>query len=285
MGRMPMRAAVSREMTVCSEPVSSTKSISGPRFTFALTMIFSLSTRNGTVCSLPAERRIDLQRRPRAERAQESHFGARPCGFRAAILVGQQVDVARIRVGRLFVALHPLVDRPDRMVELGVARDPCRAPPAPVVERLVQLVARREAARQAVQRAAVIALERQRVLKLLLRFFEQPDRPERVGVDARSIRRCSEISARAAARPRRRARSRPAAARSSRRRSGPRAGCADRSWRLACSKAANASMYRPSENSSLASCSWTSAASGEIADTMGERNVSATATAAAREAA
>ena len=55
MGRMPMRAAVSREMTVCSEPVSSTKSICGPRLTLALTMIFSLITRNGIVCSLPAE--------------------------------------------------------------------------------------------------------------------------------------------------------------------------------------------------------------------------------------
>ena len=55
MGRMPMRAAVSREMTVCSEPVSSTMSISGPRLTRALTMIFSLRMRKGTVCILPSE--------------------------------------------------------------------------------------------------------------------------------------------------------------------------------------------------------------------------------------
>ena len=121
-GRMPIRAAVSREMTVCSDPVSSTKSICGPLLTLALTMIFSLITRNGMVCSLPADAGSMLQRRARAERAQEAHFRARPCGFRAAVLVRQQIDVARVRVGGFFVALHPLVDRADGVMELGIAR-------------------------------------------------------------------------------------------------------------------------------------------------------------------
>ena len=144
-------------MTVCSEPVSSTKSICGPRLTFALTMIFSLMMRNGIVCSLPIEPGSIWSGRPRAERPQESHFGARPRRFRAAILVGQQIDVARIGVGRFFVAAHALVDRAHRVVEFGVARILVERR-LRRFERLVQLVARGEAARQAVQRAAVVAL-------------------------------------------------------------------------------------------------------------------------------
>ena len=52
---MPSRAAVSREMTVCSAPVSSTKSIIGPLFTLPRTMTFSFTTWKGTVCSLPSD--------------------------------------------------------------------------------------------------------------------------------------------------------------------------------------------------------------------------------------
>ena len=211
MGRMPMRAAVSREMTVCSDPVSSTKSICGPRLTRALTMIFSLSTRNGTVCSLPADAGSMLHRRPRPERAQEAHFGARPRGFRAAVLVRQQVDVARIRVRRFFVPPHPLVDRPDRVVELGVARI--------LVERGLRgrraprsaCSARRGCApgRAARARCRARSPARPGISAPHLRRARRPTARRR---SSRAIRRCSESSAPAAGRRRTRGRNRPGAA-------------------------------------------------------------------------
>ena len=222
MGRMPMRAAVSREMTVCSDPVSSTKSICGPRLTRALTMIFSLSTRNGIVCSLPAEPWLDVERRPRAERAQEAHFGARPRGFRAAVFVRQQVDVARIRVRRFLVAAHLLVDRPDGVMELGVARIPVERR-LRRVERVVQLVARGEAAREAVQRARIVALNRERVLEFLLRHLRTVPPPTARRRSSRAIRHSSESFAPAAGRRHTRARNRPGAAPTSRCRSALRA--------------------------------------------------------------
>ena len=213
MGRMPMRAAVSREMTVCSEPVSSTKSISGPRLTLALTMIFSLSTRNGTVCSLPAEPASMLSGGRDAERAQEAHFGARPRRFRAAVLVRQQIDVARVRVRRFLVAPHPLVDRPDRVMELGVARI--------LVERRLRRAraprsaccARRGCAPRPCSARPLSLLDRERSPGTSApTSSNKPDGPQRIGVVRQRLGVRAESCARAAGRRRTRARNRPGAA-------------------------------------------------------------------------
>ena len=103
---------------------------------------------------LAGRRRVDVQGRPRSECAEETHLGARPRGFRAAILVRQQVDIARVRVRRFLVPPHLLVDRSDGVMELGITRVlvqrrlRCR-------QRLVQLVACGKAAREAVEGAAL----------------------------------------------------------------------------------------------------------------------------------
>ena len=51
MGRTPTRCAVSCERTICSAPVSTTRSSSAPPFTLPRTMTLSRSSRNGTVCT------------------------------------------------------------------------------------------------------------------------------------------------------------------------------------------------------------------------------------------
>ena len=56
------------------------------------------------------------------ERLEELHLRARPGRLVAAVLVGQQVDVVGVGVGRLVEAVQPFVDVADGGVDLAVAR-------------------------------------------------------------------------------------------------------------------------------------------------------------------
>ena len=151
-------------------------------------------TRKSTVCRLSARVFVDRDRLALAERAQEADLRSRPRRLVAAILVRQQVDVVAVGGRRLFVAAHALEDRADGVMDLFVARRQLERE-LRFVERFVELVLRRERARQAVMAARQVRHQRQRVLEFLVRLVEQPGRPQRVGVNRERRRRCADPAA------------------------------------------------------------------------------------------
>ena len=144
-------------------------------------MTLSSMTRKSTVCRLVRGGLVDRDRLALAERPQEADLRARPRGLVAAILVRQQVDVVAVGRGGLFVAAHALEDRADGVMHLVVARRQLERR-LRLVQRFVELVLRRQRARQAVVAARQIRRQRQRVAELLVRLVEQARRPQRVGV-------------------------------------------------------------------------------------------------------
>ena len=125
---------------------------------------------------------IELERHFLAERPEEPDLAPRPGGLVAVILVRQQVHVVAERRSGLLVLVHPLVDRPERVVNLEVAwRQGERR--LRLVQRRLELAARQERPRHPVMPARVFGRHRQRVAISRLRFLEQPRCPQRVSIE------------------------------------------------------------------------------------------------------
>ena len=171
-GSTPRRCAVGRVMTVLSDPVSTTKSCSRAPLTRARTTTLSFTSLNGIVKIFSSRAGLGLERHPLAERAQEADLVARPARLVAGVLVRQQVDVIGVRVGRFFELVRPLVDRSDGVMNLEVAWGESQRG-LRLDHRRLELAARRERARHAVEAAGQLRCGRERFLVFHFRLFEQ----------------------------------------------------------------------------------------------------------------
>ena len=185
---MRSRDAVSREMTVSSDPVSRMKSWSRPPLTLACTMILSCSSVKGIVWSMFWSCSSMSTGCLSPNDIEEVHLGAGPCGLLAAVLVGKQVDVVAVRVGGLRELAQPLVDVADQGVNLTVTRCAGRGGERHV-EGLVQTAGRGERAGHAEAGArdesgacaTAIAIR-------AIGFVEESCRPQRVAIERDGFR-------------------------------------------------------------------------------------------------
>ena len=125
---------------------------------------------------------VDVHRRRIAERVEEVDLRAGPRRLLAPILVGKQVDVIAVRVGRLREPVQPFVDVADQRVDVAVARRAGRRDERHV-ERLIETARGGERARDAEPRARRVRRLREPIAIRTIGFVEESGRPERIAVE------------------------------------------------------------------------------------------------------
>ncbi len=184
-GRTPRRRATSSEITVRSAP-GVEQELLPPAVDLARDDDLVAPNPDRHRPDAARRRRVDVERHAALEGLEEPDLGAGPAGFLAAVLVGEEIDVARERPRRLVELAQALVNRGERVMELRVSRGFSSS----------ASLARRSARRRAGcapratgrGRAGRGAAGHRRPARAVVRrfgFLETPDRPEGVAAHGR----------------------------------------------------------------------------------------------------